>query len=110
VNKSAKDMGSNNRGQYIRNMTYAAMAGQSGCGSSILVIGSLIFGIWLDANLGTEPAFTLLLTILSVPASLALMVYMVLSSVRRISPPDVDAIKARQAKKEKEQSHWSVEE
>lgn len=93
-------MSSNNRGQYIRNMSYAVLAGQSGCGSVLMIIGALLLGLWLDNLLDTEPAFTLVFTLLSIPASLVMMVYMVLGSVKRITPPDVDAIKRRQQRQQ----------
>lgn len=75
---------------YFRNMTYAAMAGQSGCLTVVLVIGSLILGLWLDNVLGTEPAFTLVLTLVSIPLSLVLMVTMVLGATQRITPPVIE--------------------
>lgn len=68
-------------------MTFAIMAGQSGCGSVGLIIGMLLAGLWLDSLLDTRPAFTLVLLLLSIPLSLGLMFYMVLSATSRISPP-----------------------
>lgn len=76
---------------YFRNMTYAAMAGQSGCVSVILILGSLFLGLWLDSVLDTRPAFTLVLILLSIPLSLVTMVYMVLGATNRITPPDIEA-------------------
>jgi hypothetical protein len=82
-------MDRNERGQYLRNMTYAASAGTSGCSTVILVIGALLLGLWLDALLGTQPALTLLLVLLSIPLSLVVMLYTVLNATSKITPPKV---------------------
>lgn len=79
------------RSTYIKNMTYAAMAGQSGCASSALVIGALVLGLALDSVVGTKPLFTLALMLLSIPLSLVMMLYMVLGATRRITPPPTSA-------------------
>jgi F0F1-type ATP synthase assembly protein I len=88
-------MDRNDRGTYIRNMSYAAMAGQSGCASSALVVGALLLGLWLDSMLGTEPILALVFIILSVPISLVVMVYMVLGAARRITPPQTPQTQPR---------------
>ena len=77
------------QGQYVQNMAYAAFAGQAGCSSTTLVIAGLICGLWIDAQLGTKPFFTITLMVLSVPLSLYVMVRMVLGAVKRITPPSV---------------------
>jgi hypothetical protein len=74
---------------YIRNVGYAMVAGQSGCSTAVMIIGALLLGLWLDSLFGTRPAFTLLLTISSVPLSLMLMLYTVLGAARRLPPPKV---------------------
>lgn len=74
-------------GEYMRNMALAASAGQAGCTTSVLIIGALLLGLWLDSLLGTRPAFTLVLVLSSIPVSLLLMVYTVLSATKRITPP-----------------------
>ena len=50
----------------------------------VLVVGGLVAGIWLDGQLGTRPAFTLTLILLSIPVSLFLTVRSVLGGVRAI--------------------------
>lgn len=77
----------NDRGEYLRNMAFAAMAGQAGCASVIVIIGALFLGIWLDGVFDTRPALTLALVLTSVPVSLVLMVYMALQSTKKITPP-----------------------
>ncbi|MFP4322742.1 MAG: AtpZ/AtpI family protein [Anaerolineales bacterium] len=80
-------MSSRDPGEYFRNMSYAIVAGQSGCMTVMIVFGALLGGLWLDATLDTHPAFTLGLTLISVPVSLMVMVYTVLSMTARITPP-----------------------
>ncbi|MBZ0305530.1 MAG: AtpZ/AtpI family protein [Anaerolineae bacterium] len=75
------------RSEYIRNMAFAAMAGQAGCASVGMIIGALFLGIWMDAILDTRPAFTLGLVLISVPASLGMMVYIALKATKQITPP-----------------------
>lgn len=82
-------MDSNDRGTYLRNMSYAASAGTSGCSTVVLVIGALLLGLWLDSVLDTKPAFTLALVLFSIPASLGLMVYQVLSATSRMTSPKI---------------------
>jgi F0F1-type ATP synthase assembly protein I len=80
-----------NRGEYARNTFYTIMAGQAGCSSVIMILGALLLGLWLDSMLGTRPAFTLGLILLSIPVSLFFMVYMVLKSTSQITPPKVQS-------------------
>ena len=79
----------NNRGQYVRNLSYAAGAGSSGCLTVIIIMALMFFGIWLDGQLGTRPAFTLILVLSAIPLSLAAMFYSAISATRRIVPPQV---------------------
>lgn len=73
---------------YVQNMTLAAAAGQSGCTTTMIVIGAMLLGLWIDARLDTKPLFTLGLILGSIPLSLYLMVRMVLELVSRITPPN----------------------
>lgn len=84
-------MNSKNSGEYIRNASLAAMAGQMGCLTAALILSALFLGIWLDAMLGTKPILTLICILGSVPFSLVIMVYMVLGATKRITPPKVNS-------------------
>jgi F0F1-type ATP synthase assembly protein I len=55
---------------------------QAGCVSVIVVIGALVVGMLLDRVIGTQYIFTVGLLLLSIPASLAAMVYSVLRSTQ----------------------------
>lgn len=85
-------------------MTFAIMAGQSGCGSVALIIGMLLGGLWLDSLLDTRPAFTLVLLLLSIPLSLGLMLYMVLGATSKISPPPKPTGAAEREEKDQNKS------
>ena len=65
----------------------AAMAAQSGCLTLVLVVGSLLVGLWLDAQFGQRGPFTIGLLLLSIPLSLFLMVRVALGAIQRIQPP-----------------------
>lgn len=70
-----------------RNLTYAGIAAQAGCWITLIVIGSLIAGLWLDAQFGLRGPFTIGLVILSVPVTLWLVFRIVLRLVAKIQPP-----------------------
>jgi predicted MFS family arabinose efflux permease len=70
-----------------KNVTYAVVAGQSGCLSVGIIIGALLLGLALDAAAGTRGPFTMLLLLASIPVSLFLMVRIALGAVKSIQPP-----------------------
>lgn len=63
---------------------------QAGCVSVLVVIAALVIGLFLDRAIGTRYMFTVGLLLVSIPVSLAAMVYSVLRSSRsmRGKPPD----------------------
>lgn len=63
--------------QYSFNLALAAVAGQVGCLTTIIVVVSLLAGLFIDSRLDTRPTFTILLTVLSVPVTLAVMFWVV---------------------------------
>ena len=75
----------------VRSAALGIVAGQAGCGVVVLVVVGLAAGIWLDAQLGTRPALTIALMLLSIPVSLLYMVSSVLSTARALqkaAPPE----------------------
>jgi F0F1-type ATP synthase assembly protein I len=70
-----------------RNLSYAVVAGQSGCLTLVIIVVALFLGIWLDAQFGVRGPFTIGLLLLSIPVSLFFMVRLALSAVRMIQPP-----------------------
>lgn len=70
----------------VKNLTLAAMAGQAGCASLVLIIVALLVGIWLDARFGVRGPFTVGLLLLSIPLSLFVMVRIALGTIKQIQP------------------------
>jgi F0F1-type ATP synthase assembly protein I len=65
------------RSHYSFNLALAAVAGQVGCLTTVIVVAALMAGLFLDSRLGTRPTFTILITVLSVPLTLAAMLWVV---------------------------------
>ncbi|MCZ2097635.1 MAG: AtpZ/AtpI family protein [Anaerolineae bacterium] len=82
-------MSQNRQSEYVRNLALAAVAGQAGCLSVVLIFMALFAGLFLDARLNTHPVFTIGLVLVSVPLSLYAMIRLMLSSVGAIrhAPP-----------------------
>jgi formate hydrogenlyase subunit 4 len=70
------------------NLTLAAVTGQVGCLTLIIIFAALFFGRWLDNQFDTSPLFTIGLMIGSVPVTLVLMFWVVRSVTARFAPTD----------------------
>ncbi len=75
-----------NRSQYRKNLALAAVAGQVGCVTLIIVVVALLAGLWLDNRLDTSPIFLATLLISSVPVTVIVMLWIVRSVTARIKP------------------------
>jgi len=75
-----------NRQQYVYNLTLAAVAGQVGCLTLVIIFGALIAGLWLDRMFETKPLFTILLMVASMPMTIYLMFRVVQGATNRIKP------------------------
>jgi uncharacterized membrane protein (DUF485 family) len=67
------DQPENKRGQYAFNLTLAAVAGQVGCLTLVIVLAALFGGLWLDSRLNSRPTFTIVLMVASIPVTLIVM-------------------------------------
>lgn len=74
------------RAQYAVNMTLAAVAGQVGCLTLVIIFLSLFGGLWLDNQFQTRPLFTVLLLIGSIPVTLVTMFWVVRKATSHIRP------------------------
>jgi F0F1-type ATP synthase assembly protein I len=74
------------RRQYAYNLTLAAVAGQVGCLTLVIIFGALIAGLWLDRSFATKPLFTILFMLASMPLTLYLMFRVVQGATNRIKP------------------------
>jgi len=81
-----------NRSQYTKNLALAAVAGQVGCVTLIIVIVALIAGLWLDNRLDTRPIFMVIFLIGSVPLTVVVMLLIVKSVTARIKPSSVSQL------------------
>ncbi len=76
--------------QNKKNMLIAALVGQIGVLTLIIVLAAGLGGIALDARLGTKPWFTIGLLVASIPISLLVMVTIARKTVTKIKETDVD--------------------
>ena len=72
------------RSRYAINMTLAAVAGQVGCLTLLIVLAALFGGLWLDMRFGTKPVITVVLMVASVPVTLVGMFWIVRIAVSRL--------------------------
>ena len=83
---SDQDGQKKDRGQYALNMTLAAVAGQVGCLTLLIIIVTLFGGLWLDSQLDTKPLFTVLLLVGSIPVTIILMFWVVRKATSHMKP------------------------
>ena len=72
--------------RYSLNLALAAIAGQVGCVTIIIVLVALLAGLWLDNRYNTSPIFLATLMIASVPVTVIIMLWIVKSVTARIKP------------------------
>lgn len=75
-----------NRQQYVYNLTLAAVAGQVGCLTLVIIFGALIAGLFLDRAFATKPLFTIIFMVASMPVTLYVMFRVVRGATSRIRP------------------------
>ncbi|MDX1994307.1 MAG: hypothetical protein SF029_18125 [bacterium] len=73
-------------GRRVKNLALAAVAGQAGCITLIIVFGALFVGLWLDSRLGQRGPCTFGTLILSVPFSLYAMLRIAVGAISLIQP------------------------
>jgi hypothetical protein len=84
--------------QRARNLAIAAVAGQAGCASLVIIMAALFAGMWLDNRLGQRGPCTIGLLVLSVPLSLIVMLKIALVMIARIIPqPPTDSSEKEKA-------------
>jgi F0F1-type ATP synthase assembly protein I len=75
---------SDNNPRNIINTVLIAMVGQVGCLSLVIILLSVLGGLWLDNTLGTKPLFTLVLLLAGIPLSVILMLYVGRKTIAKI--------------------------
>jgi F0F1-type ATP synthase assembly protein I len=61
------------------------VVGQVGCLTLIIIIGSVLAGLWLDANFHTKPLFTLALLLAGIPLSVLGMLLVARRTLARLT-------------------------
>ena len=71
---SSLDSEKDEQKSYIKNLVWAAFAGQFGCLILVvIVIGAVLLGLWLDNQFDTKPIITLIFVFGILPIILVLM-------------------------------------
>jgi hypothetical protein len=73
-------------GRRVKNLALAAVAGQAGCITLIIVFCALFVGLWLDSRLGQRGPCTFGTLLLSVPFSLYAMLRIAVGAISLIQP------------------------
>jgi F0F1-type ATP synthase assembly protein I len=68
----------------IVNTLLIVMVGQVGCLSLVIILASVLGGLWLDKTFGTKPTFTLVFLLAGVPLSVFLMLYVARKTIAKI--------------------------
>jgi F0F1-type ATP synthase assembly protein I len=76
------------------NMTLATVVGQVGCLTPIILIGALFAGLWLDKVLETRPLFTIIFIVVSAPAAVLVLVFIVRKATNRLKPVSTNEAKS----------------
>lgn len=71
--------------QKVMNMTMAALVGQVGCLTVIIILIALFGGMYLDNLFNSKPRFTIGTLIGSIPISMIVMVYVSRAAIKRIT-------------------------
>jgi len=61
------------------------LVGQVGCLTLIVILLSVIAGLWLDNSFHTKPVFTLVLLFAGVPISVLVMLYVARKSIAKLN-------------------------
>ncbi len=75
------------------NLVIAAVLGQVGCLTLLIIIAALLGGMALDARMETKPWFTIGLVVASIPISLVLMFFIARKAISKIKTDGPDASK-----------------
>lgn len=70
--------------QNTYNYLLAALAGQVGCFTLVIIIAAVLGGMALDVRFGTKPWFTIGLLVASIPISLLVMFFIARKTVSKI--------------------------
>ncbi len=72
------------KSRYTSNLALAAVSGQVGCLTLVIIFVALLAGLWLDNAFQTRPLFTIILLIASVPVDVIAMLWVVRKATGKI--------------------------
>jgi F0F1-type ATP synthase assembly protein I len=84
------------------NMTLAAVLGQVGCLTPIILLGALFVGLWLDRQFDTKPLFTILFIVGSAPVSVVILYRVVKSATGRLKTTPSNSAKTSEEEANRE--------
>jgi magnesium-transporting ATPase (P-type) len=67
------------------NIALAAVTGQVGCLTIVIILAAFLAGRWLDNQFGSDALFTVILMVASVPVTLVVMFWVVRSVTSRFA-------------------------
>ena len=75
---------SEQKGRKILSTLLIVMIGQVGCLTLVIILASVLGGLWLDNTFGTRPVFTLALLFAGVPISVLVMIVVARRTLARL--------------------------
>ncbi len=75
---------SDDKGQPVSTNFLIALIAQVGCLTLVIILASLLGGLWLDSTFGTKPLFTLILLVAGTPLSVIAMLFISRRAVAKI--------------------------
>jgi len=75
------------------NLTLAAVTGQVGCLTVIIILVAFLAGRWLDRRFESDALFTVILMVASVPVTLVVMFWVVKAVTSRFAKPSEQNLK-----------------
>ena len=79
------------------NLALAAVTGQVGCLTIVIILAAFLAGKWLDNQFGSDALFTVILMVASVPVTLVVMFWVVRSVTSRFAKlPEQDSKEAEE--------------
>ena len=75
---------SDNNRRSVSNTFLIALITQVGCLTLVIILASLLGGLWLDKTLGTRPLFTLILLLAGTPLSVIAMLFVSRRAIAKI--------------------------
>lgn len=67
------------------NLAAAGLAGQIGCVVPVIILGSVLLGLWLDKTFNTGKVITLIMVLGSLPVSIFLTFRLAMRAVKEIN-------------------------